>query len=357
MKRERNFEAMRTIAMFLIVIYHCLTHGVGVKYSFSPFHSTSFVNLLFSDFLLVISSIAVNLYVLVSGYFLVDLNFKPSRIMRTWLVTCFYSFMITMLLMSFSVIPFNMVNLGKSLFPMSTDAYWFVTQYIGLLLLSPFLSLLVKQLSYKSYIALLLVGAFLCLSLSVDFPLGKRFHVAHGNSLWSFSYLFIVAGFIKYHLKRIEMKTIWIAVTLVVIVTLGVELWCGCQGSGFVLFWLNYNSLPFVLSLLVFVLFKQIQIPQSFVWNMAIRFAPYVFGVYLIHDHLFIREWFWDRIDVICHCEHWIFPLVIIGTCLLIFLGCSFVEFGRKKLFSLLRIDKWMVMLDNHKAFQVTQND
>ena len=29
MKRESNFEVMRTLAMFFIVVYHCLTHGVG----------------------------------------------------------------------------------------------------------------------------------------------------------------------------------------------------------------------------------------------------------------------------------------------------------------------------------------
>ena len=29
MKRELNFEVMRTVAMFFIVVYHCLTHGVG----------------------------------------------------------------------------------------------------------------------------------------------------------------------------------------------------------------------------------------------------------------------------------------------------------------------------------------
>ena len=35
MKREPNFEVMRTVAMFFIVVYHCLTHGVGDGYGFS----------------------------------------------------------------------------------------------------------------------------------------------------------------------------------------------------------------------------------------------------------------------------------------------------------------------------------
>ena len=83
MKRERQFEVMRTVAMFFIVVYHCLTHGVGGEYDFSIHSPASLSNILFSDFLLVFSSISVNLYVMVSGYFLVDLDFKMSRIVRT----------------------------------------------------------------------------------------------------------------------------------------------------------------------------------------------------------------------------------------------------------------------------------
>ena len=199
MRREPNFEVMRTVAMFFIVVYHCLTHGVGDGYGFRVSNPTTLSNLMFSDFLLVFSSIAVNLYVMVSGYFLVDLNFKMSRMVRTWTYACFYSFVITLLFMSLQIEPFSIVALGKSFFPISTDAYWFVTQYIGLLILSPFLAILVKQLSYKQYLWLLIGGAFICLALIPDFPLAKRFHVAHGNSVWSFAYLFLVAGYIKHY--------------------------------------------------------------------------------------------------------------------------------------------------------------
>ena len=174
MKREVNFEALRVLAMFFIVIYHCLTHGVGGDYGFSTVRAVSVSNLLFSDLLLVFSSIAVNLYVMISGYFLVDRNFKLSRIVRTWVVSCFYLFAITSLFMSLSLKSFNILTLGKSLFPISTDAYWFVTQYIGLLILSPFLAIMLRHLTYRQYVGLLIGGAFICLTIFPDFPLGKN---------------------------------------------------------------------------------------------------------------------------------------------------------------------------------------
>ena len=128
MKRERNFEVMRTLAMFFVVVYHCLTHGVGGEYGFNSVQPVSLSNLLFSDFMLVFSSIAVNLYVMISGYFLIDLNFKLSRIVRTWVISCFYLFSISLLFISLGLKPFSIAALGKSFFPLSTDAYWFVTQ-------------------------------------------------------------------------------------------------------------------------------------------------------------------------------------------------------------------------------------
>ena len=68
MARERNFEVMRTWAMFSIVIYHCMCHGIGSDYAFDLQQPVSLFNFTFSDLILVIGSIAVNLYVLVSGY-------------------------------------------------------------------------------------------------------------------------------------------------------------------------------------------------------------------------------------------------------------------------------------------------
>ena len=47
MERERNFEVMRTVAMFFIVVYHCLTHGVGGQYGFSTTQPISLFNVLF----------------------------------------------------------------------------------------------------------------------------------------------------------------------------------------------------------------------------------------------------------------------------------------------------------------------
>ena len=346
MKRERNFEVLRTVAMFFIVVYHCLTHGVGDGYEFSSTSPICLTNALSSDLMLVFSSIAVNLYVMISGYFLVDLNFKASRIVRTWSVACFYSFIIALLFMILCLIPFNLLSLCKSLFPISFDTYWFVTQYIGLLILSPFLAIMVRNLTYRQYLALLIAGAFICLSIIPDFPFGKRYYVAHGNSVWSFVYLFLIAGFVKHHVKEIPIPRIMMTIILLILLILSCEVIGGYYQGNIHLYWLNYNGLALILSVAVFILVRQLKVPDNGFWNILVKVAPYSFGVYLIHDHLLVREWLWSNIPLTSFCDQWVYPLVVLGLCVLIFLSCAFVDAFRKKLYAWFGIDKLILKVD-----------
>ena len=346
MKRETNFEVLRTVAMFFIVVYHCLTHGVGDGYGFNTESPIMLSNALFSDFLLVFSSIAVNLYVMISGYFLVDLNFKASRIVRTWAYACFYSCIITVLFMALAVVPFNAISVGKSLFPISSDAYWFVTQYIGLLILSPFLAVLARQLNYRQYLVLLIGGAIICLSIIPDFPLGKRFYVAHGNSVWSFAYLFMIAGFIKHHLKKVPMGRLSMVVVSLIVLILVCEVIGGYNNGSISLYWLNYNGMVLILSVAVFVLVRQLQIPEKGFWNLFVKAAPYTFGVYLIHDHLLVRDWLWNTVSLSSYGDKWLYPFIVIGICLVVFVVCAAVDAVRKKLFTVIGLDKFIARVD-----------
>lgn len=351
MRREPNFEVMRTWAMFSIVIYHCMCHSIGSDYAFDLQHPVFLFNFTFSDLILVIGSIAVNLYVLVSGYFLVNTKFKVSRICRTWLSTFFYSVVITTIFLLLSTEPWNIVTLGKSFFPLSTDAYWFVTQYIGLLILSPFLAMLVKQLSYRQYMVLLIGMGFMVLSVIPDFPYGKRFSISHGNSVWSFVYLFFIAGFIRFHLKRIPMGKLTMTVLGLTLLTWVSEMVLGIHNGIGYLLWFNYNGIILFLSVTVFVFIRQQQIPETGIWKLMVKVAPYTFGVYLIHDQLLMRDWIWKTLSMTSYANQWIYALGVIIACLLIFIVCILIEIVRKRLFIVLRIDDFVTRLDSRSYF------
>lgn len=346
MKRESNFEVLRVFAMFFIIVYHFCTHGIGSNTAYhliSPLHLS---NLIFTDLLLVVSSTCVNLYVLISGYFLVCSSFKPSRIARTWLLTCFYSFFITLFFYIANIYSFDGTRLTKSLFPLSTDSYWFVTQFVGMLILSPLLSLLANKLSYKQYIYLLIVMGIFCLSIIPDFPLGKRFYVAHGNSLLSFIYLYFIAGFIRLHVKGISSRRLLFLIGIITIINLIWSFTNGINDGNGHIYWFNYNSIPFLLSVSLFIYIRQTKLPENKFVTLFVKIAPYTFAVYLIHDHLLIRYYLWNVLPIKEYCYNITFPISSLLICLVIYIICIGIDYCRQMLFRILKIDSLLTKAD-----------
>jgi hypothetical protein len=213
------------------------------------------------------------------------------------------------------------------------------------------LALVARQISYRQYLFLLISCAFICLSIIPDFPLGKRFNVAHGNSVWSFAYLFLVAGFIKHHINNIPKIYLLLTIVLITLLTIGCEVYLGYNKDIVYLSWLNYNGLPFILSIAVFIIVRQFQVPQNRFWNVMMRCAPYTFGVYLIHDHLLVREWLWTTIPMQSFCSYLIFPLIVIGVCAAIFIVGVMIDIIRKKVFVRLRVDKLLMRVDKFSFY------
>ena len=71
------------------------------------------------------------------------------------------------------------------------------------------------------------------------------------------------------------------------------------------------------------------------------RLSSVTFGIYLIHDNVFFRDILWDKLvsallpAQIALGDIWLLPVLVAS----IFLGCAFLEIGRKALFHALRIE------------------
>lgn len=95
-RRLPNFEILRVLAMFLIIVGHFFFHGLcgeenGVMLSYDGKSVLDTVSFGIAKSLWVFSSISVNLYVLISGYFLVQSKAKWGKIPSIWMQTAFYS--------------------------------------------------------------------------------------------------------------------------------------------------------------------------------------------------------------------------------------------------------------------------
>ena len=83
-QRESNFELLRIVCMALIVLHHLSVHGNIVLESITK------VNGLFLTVFSSVGKLAVNVYVLISGYFLINSKFKFSKLLDLVFQTVFF---------------------------------------------------------------------------------------------------------------------------------------------------------------------------------------------------------------------------------------------------------------------------
>ncbi len=135
--RNTSLDSLRIISMLMIVILHVNSHG-GVLNNISYVNTT--IARLFEYFCVC----AVNIFILISGYFLVDSKFKLSRLIKLLLQVWFYSWVINIIMVLAGNATLSAKELISIAFPISYKEYWFITAYIIMYLLSPALNRLIK---------------------------------------------------------------------------------------------------------------------------------------------------------------------------------------------------------------------
>ncbi len=149
-KKMANFELLRMIAMFMIVLHHFSVHSDLV--SASEFSANRVILQLFALF----GKVGINCFVLISAYFLSTSTFKKEAVWRT----LFYSVILTFLCKYGLGVSVPTSSLIKSFFPFLSIAYCFVNAYLLMYLFAPFFNAAIKHLEkkkLKQYLLLFLV--------------------------------------------------------------------------------------------------------------------------------------------------------------------------------------------------------
>ena len=255
-QRQVNLEILRILCMLFIVTGHI---GAGSKYSLP----------------VTIAPHAVNCFVLISGYFLINAKFKSERLLRIIIETLFYSFTITLILYFCGRV--DLISVIKSIMPFAPTrfSYWFVNKYLGVIMLSPFISKACVNINKKQYQTLLVSLLLISSTLFLFFPLGGLF--GNGFSLLWMITLFITGGYLRLHTPNFKY---WGIATILLLLLWNV---CDLYLRNFVL--LGYNSLiTYALGITTFMFFKNLSIKdRGFIAKSTIFIAPHIFATYLIH--------------------------------------------------------------------------
>jgi surface polysaccharide O-acyltransferase-like enzyme len=200
-QRSSNFELLRIVAMIMIVAHHFSVHG-GFDFALDSVT----VPRLWIQFIQMGGKIGVDIFVLISGYFLVTSSkIKIFKILKLWLQLFFYSVLLYLVFILTGQEDFSIRTFINTCLPVLNSNWWFASTYFVLYLISPFINIFLKAMDKKQY------QRFLCLLLVIwcFIPTFTRCDFQSNYLLW-FIFLYSIAAYIRLWTDQSKLSEIYI---------------------------------------------------------------------------------------------------------------------------------------------------
>lgn len=331
-KRKSNLELLRIIAMFLIVLGH-VTWQTDYSYKISE----NFLSVLLTQMLWIGGPLGVTIFTLISSYFLSFSSFKNGRVKKIILTTDLYSWCILVIILITSGIHLlNLKIIVESIFPVITGGYWYISAYVGVLLISPFLNKLINTLNYNEYIRLVILLIILTSILPVF--LKNQTYSISGISFYNLVTIYFIGGFVRKFNNKFTSKHNLLYYSIIIISFLAlttsifvIDIVKGKNGFGNdTRIWGMYlgSYTPSVFSILmgtcIFIIFKNMHVRYNKVIN---KIASSTLAVYLIHTQPAFIDILWNKIFHLADFEYTPYVFIIeIGVAILIFIVCVLID-------------------------------
>lgn len=335
LKKERNsnLELFRIIAMLFIVAHHYVVNsgltGVGAPINTTPTSINSIFLLLFGAW----GKIGINCFMLITGYFMCTSQISLKKYTKLLFEVYLYRWVILIIFIIAGYTPLSISVLVKALFPVLDLGKGFTEAFIIFYLFIPFLNILVRNMTEKQHILLLLLCFFSYIFLGTL----PGFSVTFNYATW-FSVLYFISSYIRLYPKRIFNDTkFWGFAALIIVLLSTISVvscaWLGTKiGKSFYYYFVtDSNALLAVLTgLSTFMFFKNLKIPYSKFINTV---GATTFGVLLIHANSdAMRKWLWR--DTLRNVEMYDSQYCILHAVLsviAVFVVCSLIDFLRIK--------------------------
>lgn len=303
-QRESNIELFRCVLMMMIIYLHLLIHGVNGE--FATFNNSEVLpTTLLEALTAIFCMVAVNCYVIISGYFGINIikdgKVNYLRLIKTYLPILIYSIVIA----SISYFRGEISNKEylSFFFPVFTRKWWFATCYIILCFISPFLNFIIDEYWNKKYLIIILIG----ISLFTYFFEGKDFANILGLQSLGFSTIClcycigrIIFKYRNNDNKYCNLKSRFYFLSYVITCLL---IWTPVVVL-FKIFGKNYwfriatyvCPATLLASIFLFLAFINLKIKYRKLINI---FGTTTFGIYLIHEDPLVRPVLYKTINAV----------------------------------------------------------
>lgn len=327
--RNSSLELLRIIAMIVIVAHH---FAYGENFNF-PTDSIT-LNRLWIQLINMGGKLGVNLFVLISGYFLIKSDgIKTRKLVGMWLAMLFYSLAAYTASVISGAELLSPVRALYAFMPLTKSGWWFMEVYFMLYLLHPCLNITLRNLNKSQYEKMLLMLG-VCWSVV---PTLTNSYLASSGLLW-FMYLYSISGYIRLWADDFGSKNfIWLSVIMILLNFVLVIIFdvVGFKVRMFAehpLHLYNMQMLPMlVIPVCMFIGFKHLNISHSRIINLI---ASATLGVYLLHENRIIKPFLWREIFRTSNFQDspYLIPYSIAAT-FIVYISCTIIELLRSAIF------------------------
>lgn len=342
--RQSNFELMRIVSMFMIIIWHILIHGEVIN-------NTAYTSNIFFRIITCFLAVHVNSFILLSGYFGYNKDLKVTKVIKLNNSMWFYTLLFVIIFRCFNLYDINNLEIFKAILPIPFNDYWFMTDYLILYLMSPALNTIINNTNQEK-LRKILISSFILLSVLPWLTGMKFFDINYGLNLLHFFLLYLLGGYLRLypiekniHFKNYSNNKIkLIAFTFYVILCLsgyfihlfgdillktesttlmdiGWNFYVGIQSYA--------NPLVVLATVSYFIYFSKLNIKSKFI-N---RISACTLGIYLIHDNGYVRKFIYKFLGF----NKSVYGLkslgMILGSAIIIFICSLIIELIRQLIF------------------------
>lgn len=319
-KRERNssIELLRVITIIWIIFHHFNVHGVW-----------EMQDTVFPGWQLFVSGmtgwgggVGNDIFMIITGYFMITSKVHWKRIVMLLLTMFFYSWIIAGFFYGVIGWPLTAKEISKYAVPIWSGVNWFVGCYIVFVCFVPFVNLFIQKMTERQYVSFMIL-------FYIMFRVIPRFsgETYLSGGFVQFFIMYLVGAYIRLYgnkLRNFHNMKFWRRCFLGGLLFIGIA---SVVPSVFG-HWGPYNKIAYLISpFMAVICFMLALCHKPFSSKIINGMAGSVLGIYLIHDNPLVRKFIWTvwspNLDYL---DTWYFPLFMTGKVALVFLVCLGID-------------------------------
>ena len=354
--RHYGIDLARILAIIFIINHHIIYHG-GPLFGSSKF-SKEFNFLIFFN---LICCSGVDIFGMISG-FVGFHSHKYSNLLYILIMTSFYSYGIAYFLKHYWL-RLRINNIKNFIYPIFITDYWYVTAYFCMYFLLPIINigiLYIKKEDMK-YFLIILFLIFSCLGEIKNYSKLFNKDLYHFSNGFSFIWLIILYLYGSYFgkFKKVveKYKFFYYIIYLLLIILFPLIrtkiILYKYKKYNILNMNVDYTAPSSVIIAIIFInIFSDFNAKNKYIVKIISFFAPLTFGVYLLHNHVLVRNNIINKYFIyILKYKSFKLILVEIYCSIKVFLICSIIDYARYILFKLLKIRELCILIEKFINF------